>query len=286
MPFQGATTHTFATRTPNVPPRAGETTEALNEALTIDVRHGLASELRLATSHFPVTVAGLPASTRSARSNTIVALLAALHAKDPYTAEHSVRVEALAANLTRRLRLTPAVSREIRIGALLHDVGKIGIQDCILKKPSRLTDDEYETMKRHPAMGVSILRPIAFLEPLLAMVMHHHEWYGGTGYPDRLRGQDIPFGSRLIHIVDCIDAMGWPRTYRAGMSITRIVEELQRGTGGQFDPDIAAAAIAMLTEPAAPGHQPLPTITAPTEAVSARKIGSFAVPVHSGGTAH
>jgi putative nucleotidyltransferase with HDIG domain len=237
----------------------------ISDALVGDLRFGLAAELHLSTSHAPDAFADAPAHHRSARADTIIGLLAALQAKDPYTAEHSARVEALAVALALRLGLPDAPTRDVRVGALLHDIGKIGIGDDILKKPSRLTDDEYDAMKTHPAVGVSILRPIAFLDSILPMVMHHHEWYDGSGYPDGLCGNEIPFGARVIHVADCIDAMAWPRTYRAGMPIPKIVAELKRGTGGQFDPGIAAVAIDMLSEEPIAGRHILPTIAPTTD---------------------
>ncbi|MCB9853249.1 MAG: HD-GYP domain-containing protein [Phycisphaerales bacterium] len=220
----------------------------ISDAVLGDLRLGLASELSLSTTDSLPALADYPAHTRSARANTILGLLAALQAKDPYTAEHSIRVEVYARKLAQRLGLAGAPTRDIRVGAILHDVGKIAIPDAILNKPGRLTIDEFDLMKSHPVRGVAILRPIAFLEPILPMVMHHHEWYDGTGYPEGIAGEEIPFGARVIQVADCIDAMAWTRHYRRELNMAQIISELEKGAGRQFDPEIAAAAIDWIGE--------------------------------------
>lgn len=220
----------------------------VSDAVLGDLRLGLAAELSLTTTDNAPVLANFSAHTRSARADTILGLLAALQAKDPYTAEHSTRVEVYARKLAQRLGLAGAPTRDIRVGAILHDVGKIAIPDAILNKPGRLTVEEFDLMKSHPARGVAILRPIAFLEPVLPMVMHHHEWYNGSGYPEGICGEEIPFGARVIQVADCIDAMAWPRHYRRELSMSQIVGELEKGAGRQFDPDIAAAAIDWIGE--------------------------------------
>lgn len=220
----------------------------ISDAMLGDMRLGLAAELSLSSTETASALANTPAHTRSARANTILGLLAALQAKDPYTAEHSARVEVYARKLAQRLGVAGAPTRDIRVGAVLHDVGKIAIPDAVLKKPGRLTVEEFELMKTHPARGVAILRPIAFLEPILSMVMHHHEWYDGSGYPEGICKDEIPFGARVIQVADCIDAMAWPRTYRRELPIAQIIAELTKGSGRQFDPDIARAAIEWIGE--------------------------------------
>ncbi|HPF39168.1 MAG TPA: HD-GYP domain-containing protein [Phycisphaerae bacterium] len=220
----------------------------ISDAVLGDLRLGLASELSLPTHVGSPGLANFPAHTRSGRANTILGLLAALQAKDPYTAEHSTRVEVYARKLAQRLGLAGAPTRDIRVGAILHDVGKIAIPDAVLKKPDRLTKEEFDLMKTHPARGVAILRPIAFLEPILPMIMHHHEWYDGSGYPEGIHSDEIPFGARVIQVADCIDAMAWPRHYRRELSMVQIISELEKGAGRQFDPTVAAAAIEWISE--------------------------------------
>lgn len=220
----------------------------ISDAVLGDLRLGLAAELSLSTTDNVPALANYPAHTRSGRANTILGLLAALQAKDPYTAEHSTRVEVYARKLAQRLGLAGAPTRDIRVGAILHDIGKIAIPDAILNKPGRLTVEEFDLMKTHPARGVAILRPIAFLAPILPMVMHHHEWFDGSGYPEGIAGEEIPFGARVIQVADCIDAMAWTRHYRRELNMAQIISELEKGASRQFDPDIAAAAIDWISE--------------------------------------
>jgi HD-GYP domain-containing protein (c-di-GMP phosphodiesterase class II) len=132
----------------------------------------------------------------------------------------------------------PELSR-IRQGAILHDVGKIGVPDAILKKPGKLNPDEWEEMKRHPEMGYRMLQHIHFLEPALDIVLSHQERWDGSGYPRGLRGEEIPLGARIFAVVDTFDAMTSDRPYRPALSIQAAREEVARFAGIQFDPKIA-----------------------------------------------
>jgi putative nucleotidyltransferase with HDIG domain len=183
---------------------------------------------------------------RSAHDDTVMGLLAALQAKDPYTHSHSLRVCGYTESLARTLRLSGAETGSLRLAALFHDIGKIATPDAILAKPGALDARECRVMKRHSAQGADILRAISFLAPQVAMVLHHHEWFDGTGYPARLAGEDIPFGARVIHVADSVDAMISPRGYRPSLSLAEVFDELEAGRGTQFDPDVAAAAIEQL----------------------------------------
>jgi len=131
----------------------------------------------------------------------------------------------------------------IYLAGLLHDIGKIGVPDAIIGKPERLTSAEYELMKRHPEIGARILEPVKFLADIVPCVRHHHEWYDGSplGYPERLTGGDIPYPSRIILVADTVEAMTSDRPYRRALPLARVVEEIERFRGTQFDPSAADA---------------------------------------------
>ena len=129
----------------------------------------------------------------------------------------------------------------IRRGAILHDVGKIGVSDAVLRKPGKLDEKEWEEMKEHPAMGYRMLQHIPFLKPALDIVLCHQERFDGSGYPRGLKGEEIPLGARVFAVVDTFDAMTSDRPYRAALSITDAREEIERWSGRQFDPRVAAA---------------------------------------------
>ena len=131
----------------------------------------------------------------------------------------------------------------IRVSALLHDVGKIGVPDRILTKPGKLTDDEFEYVRRHPPLGADILANITLFGHEALIVRHHHENWDGSGYPDGLTGEEIPWAARVINIADSIDAMLMERTYKSAYAIDRMMLELRMCAGRQFDPAIAAAAL-------------------------------------------
>ena len=134
--------------------------------------------------------------------------------------------------------LSAKEKEDLHFAALLHDVGKIGITEVILNKPSRLTDGEYEIMKKHVEEGVKILVNVPFLEEATRMVKYHHEKYDGTGYPDRLKGQEIPIGARILTITDSYDAMISERIYKKNKTVEEAISELKRCSGTQFDPAI------------------------------------------------
>ncbi len=203
----------------------------------------------------------------SHQADTILGLLAALQAKDPYTARHSTQVEIYSRCLAARLGLRSEDVHVVRIAAFLHDVGKIGIPDAILVKPGRLTPEEFTVMKSHPSIGAAIIEPIGFLEPAVPLVLHHHEWYNGRGYPCGLAGNDIPFGARIIQVADSIDAMLSPRVYKAPRTLEETIYELRNNAGKQFDPLVANVAIQWLeAEPQCVVHsqaEPATALAAP-----------------------
>ncbi|HYP01974.1 MAG TPA: HD domain-containing phosphohydrolase [Pyrinomonadaceae bacterium] len=181
------------------------------------------------------------ASLEDAYRTTLKALAAALETRDTDTHGHSERVVSFSLRLGRELNLNEKQLRALEFGALLHDIGKIGIPDMILRKPAALTEDEWATMRQHPALGQQILRGISFLEGAARVVGQHHEKWDGTGYPQGLRGDEIDLNARIFAVADAFDAMVSHRVYRAGKPYEAAAAELERHAGRQFDPVIVAA---------------------------------------------
>jgi putative nucleotidyltransferase with HDIG domain len=181
------------------------------------------------------TVHQARAETDDAYLGAIRALAAALDARDAYTAGHSERVSTLSLAIGRQMRLDASQLEVLRLGALLHDIGKIGISDAILAKAGPLTDEEFEVIKGHPMLGAQILRTVAFLEPHLPIVELHHEQPNGQGYPYGLRGEQIPVLAHIVHVADAFDAMTTARAYRVGRPAAEALTELWRHAGTQFD---------------------------------------------------
>jgi putative nucleotidyltransferase with HDIG domain len=199
--------------------------------------------------------------------NMVTSLVYALEAKDKYTSGHSRRVAAIAAAIAKELGLPKHRMDKIAITGLIHDIGKIGVRESVLNKPGKLTNDEYQHVISHCEIGERILHPIIKDEEILDMVRHHHEHYDGTGYPDGLSGRDIPLAFRastvgeiysqiesslamdnilsknasILAMADAYDAMMSPRSYRAALSVEAAAEEVRKGAGSQFDPEVAAA---------------------------------------------
>ena len=173
--------------------------------------------------------------------DTIKAVVNTLEARDPYTRGHTERVRTFAKYIAGRMGLTGEDMFNIEIGALLHDVGKIGVTDAILRKGGPLDKGELEEFREHPAKGRLILHDIAFLKRAIPCVLHHHERYDGTGYPERLAGDDIPLQGRIIAVADAFDAMTSNRSYRKRMQVSSALAELKQGAGRQFDPEVVRA---------------------------------------------
>ncbi len=169
---------------------------------------------------------------------TIKALAAAIDEKDPYTRGHSERVSRLSVLLARALGLGPKEIRNVQIGSLLHDVGKIGIDDRIIRKPTVLTEDEYRYMKQHPEKGASMLAPIKNMKEINPAVRHHHERWDGGGYPAGLRGDEIPLIARIVNVADTFDAMTTNRPYQRAMSVEKAVARLKELAGSAHDPHL------------------------------------------------
>ena len=210
---------------------------------------GSSRELDTLTSAFNDLMRGLVAAeaeTRSAYLGAIRALAAALDARDPYTAGHSERVSTLSVMMGRVMNVGGDDLEILRLGALLHDIGKIGVSDAILRKTGPLTPEEFEQIKRHPGLGARILRQVPFLAPHLQIVELHHERPDGRGYPYGLRGEDIPLAARIVHVADAFDAMTSARAYRAARAASEAFTELQRCADTQFDPPCVAALLAAM----------------------------------------
>jgi putative nucleotidyltransferase with HDIG domain len=171
----------------------------------------------------------------------VSAMASALDARDPYTAGHSWRVSQVACALAAVVKLPAQDIERIRIGALLHDIGKIGIPDAVLQKPGRLTREEFDLIKQHPVIGRRILESVQGFAPYLAAVELHHENWNGTGYPHGQRGEETPIDARIIHVADAYDAMVTDRSYRRSLTHERAAEELVTFAGIQFDPHIVEA---------------------------------------------
>ena len=190
----------------------------------------------------------LTAQTKQAALDSVRALARAVEAKDPYTQRHSEHVAHYASNLAKALDASPENRAIIHNSALLHDIGKIGVPDHILTKSGKLTDDEFEYIWRHPALGADILSNITLFKHVAMIVRHHHEKWDGSGYPDGLVGEEIPWAARLINVADSIDAMLMERTYKPACDVDQMMRQLRICAGKQFDPAIAATALSWCEE--------------------------------------
>ena len=177
---------------------------------------------------------------RAARYRAAASLAKAVDARDAYTGSHSERVADLAARIARRLGSDDSLIELTRLAASLHDLGKLAIPEEILRKPSELNESERLVLQRHPQIGYRMLESLG-VEPIADWVLHHHERWDGDGYPDRLRGDEIPLGARIIFVADAYDAMTSERVYRKPLSPREALEELERCSGSQFDPQIVEA---------------------------------------------
>jgi putative two-component system response regulator len=170
----------------------------------------------------------------------LVALANAVEAKDPTTEHHCDRIAGLATGLARLAGLDAAAIEAIGYGAALHDVGKIGVSEALLRKPGPLSAVEWDEMRRHPLIGATIVEPLRLGRLVAPIVRGHHERWDGTGYPDGLRGAAIPMGARVVAVVDAYDAMTHDRPYRQGLPTAAALAEIRAGAGSQFDPQLAA----------------------------------------------
>ena len=184
---------------------------------------------------------------RSAQENrelfigTVKGLAAAIDGKDPYTRGHSERVSRFSMAIAQRLGLSDEEVEKIRISALLHDVGKIAIDDNILKKPAALTDEEYEVMKGHPQKGYKIMSQIPAMKEFLPGMYMHHEMVNGMGYPQGLKGEEIPLMGKIVAVADTFDAMTTDRPYQKAMKFEDAVARIESFVGTRYDPGVVAA---------------------------------------------
>jgi putative nucleotidyltransferase with HDIG domain len=179
---------------------------------------------------------------RNMFTQTVRALASAIDARDPSTRKHSDHVSGIAVEIGEAMSLSEPEIEQLEWAGLLHDIGKIGIRDAVLLKPERLTREERMLMNEHPAKGEEILRDVDQLAKVRPLIRHHHEWYNGSGYPDRLIGEEIPLLARVLHVADAFEAMTASRPYRpVPLSPAEALAELQRYAGIQFDPLVVDA---------------------------------------------
>jgi putative nucleotidyltransferase with HDIG domain len=176
-----------------------------------------------------------PQALPQAVLDTVTSLAFAIDAKDHYTQGHSQKVSAYAALIAEAMGMKDAEVEEIRLGAVLHDIGKVGIPESILNKNGPLNPEEWETMKSHVKFGAKILDPLTPLARIREMVLHHHEFFDGSGYPEALAGESIPLGARIIAVADAYDTITSDRTYKKARTATDALTELERCANAQFD---------------------------------------------------
>jgi GAF domain-containing protein len=206
--------------------------------------------------------AELFASLERSYFETVEALSSALEAKDAYTLDHARSITDMSANVGRRLGMREDEIRDLKLGALLHDIGKIGVPNEILSKPGPLTDDEFEVMKEHTVIGEQIIASVEFLQGVRPLVLHEHERWDGAGYPHGLAGEEIPLGARIIFVCDAWHAMTSDRPYREALPVDEAMRRLREGGGSQFDPAVVDAFCELMQLE----HDSLPADTAASHA--------------------
>jgi len=231
----------------------GVTTGVLNVATLREGHRFSQSDLELVSilaSQAAVAVenAKLYRKTQEHYRRTIQALVTTLEVKDPYTKGHSIRVEQWACAIANAMRLSPDEMETVRMAGLLHDIGKIGNSEEILLKETRLTPEEFEQMKQHPRYSAKILESAGLSDVIIESVLHHHEWYDGSGYPDGLSKNKIPIASRILLAADAVDAMSSDRPYRKALPFDKLKAVLKEYSGSQFDPEVVKALFEVLSQ--------------------------------------
>jgi putative nucleotidyltransferase with HDIG domain len=233
---------------------------------------GPADEIGYLTSSFNEMTASLEEKTKALETTSfasIEALARAIDARDPYTYGHSARVARLSFELADEMGLPPDQLIALSRASLLHDIGKIGVEDRVLRKPGPLDQRETAAMREHPVIGYEMLKGLHFLESSLDGVRHHHEHWDGSGYPDGVRGEDLPLAVRILTVADALDALTSDRPYRLAMSFSEALRRIETGAGNQFDPAVIRAlrsrsvAIAALLLVMRPRTVPLEVLTEP-----------------------
>lgn len=215
--------------------------EALKRQSDLRERAGRMEQLEKTVREQTIQLHTLLGNLSEASEGTLEALVAALDAREHETEAHSRRVAEYTVYLARGMNLAGEVVETIRRGAMLHDIGKIGISDNILLKPAPLTDREWREMQRHPQIGYWILNAVETLRPAAEIVLSHHERFDGSGYPRRLRGEEIPLGARIFSVVDSFDAITSDRPYQRVQPYETAREEIALNSGVQFDPLVVTA---------------------------------------------
>lgn len=169
---------------------------------------------------------------------TVKALILTIDAKDHYTFAHSEHVSRLSSVIADALDLPKKAKKRLELAASMHDIGKIGVDEMILRKNGRLTPDEFLEIKKHPGIGATIVRQVPFLEDAVPVILYHHERYDGKGYPERIKGENIPLTARIVMVADAIDSMLNARPYRNSLPMSKILYEMESNAGTQFDPRI------------------------------------------------
>jgi response regulator RpfG family c-di-GMP phosphodiesterase/signal transduction histidine kinase len=196
------------------------------------------SELAMVNRNLKMRTSDLVDQQRSLFLSTVKSLVSAIDAKDEYTRHHSTRVTEFTLKIAARMGFSEKETSDLELAAILHDVGKIAVPENILNKPARLTEQEFALIKEHPARGESILRPVIELKDIARVVRAHHEHYDGSGYPDGLKGREIPLGARIMAVADAYDSITSERPYRKAASHRYAVKEIIRCSGAQFDPEV------------------------------------------------
>jgi HD-GYP domain-containing protein (c-di-GMP phosphodiesterase class II) len=175
-------------------------------------------------------------------------LIQSVEFKEKYRQNHSLSVSRIATRISEFLELSQEHINSITYAALLHDLGRLAINPNILAKKGRLNAEEFELVKEHPVLSAQIIEPIRYLQEEFHCILHHHEWYNGSGYPQGLKGEEIPLGARILSLADAYDAMRSPRPYREALSIEKIKQEFLVYSGVQFDPELTPVMLSLIEE--------------------------------------
>lgn len=205
------------------------------------IMEGLSAQIAVSLDNL-----GLVQDLKEMGINIFRTLSAIIDAKSPWTSGHSERVTRYALAIAREMGMDEKDLKDLELAGLLHDIGKVGTYDMILNKPGKLNEEETKIMQQHPVKGVEILEPIKQFQRIIPAIKYHHEFYNGEGYPEGLKGKDIPLMARILAVADTVDAMSADRPYRRGRSMDAIAEELKRCSGSQFDPEVVYAFMSVL----------------------------------------